>query len=137
MSATRSIVVTHEVTDEFLEDIMVTMVESDYDSLFYWVAEVMSIDRGENLNVKRIKFRIQAADFTVVPRGIGQKPGVFVIDHEAVATGIRRILSGEARVSDDIVSSIARAVADNDADIDAIGADCIAQAFCFNQVVYG
>lgn len=136
--ATRPIAVTHQVTDGFLEDVMCTAVESGYSCVYYWIREMLHVERRDDLTVLRFKFRIESDDFTDVPTPEGsEEKGVWVIDHDAIALGIKRILSGEVKVGDYIVSMIARAVADNDADIDSDGADCIVQAAVFNSLVYG
>lgn len=156
------ITVQHEVSDQFLMDVMTNTVETG--AINYW-ASIQNVMRRENLDI----YEFQAADAedaseladdlrndgtkeSEIPDIVGNHPGIwYVIDKEAVVKGINIVLNGlpyfsadeqkmvnkPFQVDPDIRSMIARAVADDDADIDAIGCDVIIQAAVFGEIVYG
>jgi hypothetical protein len=127
----------HTLSDEFLMDVMITMVETPPASWFKFI----DVNRREDLMI---------TDFTVVDQedifeyqedlAAGAEPDEperHLINPQKVADAIERLLSADM-VSRDIADAIARGARDNDAgDIDAIGADCILQIACFDEVLYG
>jgi hypothetical protein len=146
-----TIQVTHEVSDQFLADVLTTAVESGGHALWYWEGfSMVDVSRArsnpednnqnvagvvlDDLSVYRITFAVDHIARDEVDKS-GQ--GEYAIDLEDVAKGIQWILDGTVPVTRDLVGMIASAVADNDADIDAIGADVIIQAACFKELVFG
>lgn len=117
------------LSDEFIGDVMTTMVESNYAAMFYWEDfQMLSVDRGSDLSVKFI--RCKSSD------GNGEVKE-YIIDPLTVAKAIEDILAGKVSLGypKDYIS---RGVREADAgDIDATAADCIAQVVCFGEVVYG
>lgn len=64
----------------------------------------------------------------------------FKLDIDAIARGVAIVVDerGEFRLNDELRASIVMADRENDAGfIDADGADAIAQAACFGELVYG
>lgn len=118
-----------ELSDEFLSDVLITAVESGYDSLFYWDGvRMMTVDRNDDLSINEIDFF--ACD------GDGERQR-FNLTHEDVGNAIQAILDGSVKLGYPL-EYIQRAVREHDAgDIDATAADCIIQAACFGEVVYG
>lgn len=152
-----SIAVKHEVSDQFLADVLTTAVESGGHALWYWEGfsaldvtrailahdgrstdpvEVMVGGSGEHehgttlsgLSVYRLKFVVDHP----------QEQDEYTIDLEDVAQGIQWLLDGTVPISDRIKDYIANAVSEADAgDIDADAADCIIQAAAFKEYVFG
>ncbi len=61
------------------------------------------------------------------------------IDAAVIARGLGRIVRGEVEIASSIRGNVMLANATNgdDADLDAIDADCVVQAGLFGEVVYG
>lgn len=153
------ITVQHEVSDQFLMDVMTNTVECG--SISYW-ATIQLVQRKDAPSLDIYEFQVadgeEASDLYHELINDGTKPSEvhdivannkdlwFVIDKEAIVKGINIVLSGTPtslgppipfNVDPDIRSMIARAVSDDDADIDAIGCDVIIQAAVFGEIVYG
>lgn len=132
--------VTITVSDEFLRDIMTNAVESG--GLNYW-GSIRRVMRDGGLNV--LSFQIadgedllelneQAAD--------GEPPAKHEVDacyetvtKDTILLGIQRCLETR-NLADDIRTMIHEAAVSDDADIDAIGCDCIVQMGLFEDIVY-
>lgn len=136
---THTITVTHEVTDQFLMDVMVNTVECG--AIGYW-AIIAHVMRDEDLNITEFQVAdmedcMEEADKGVSEFEITNNPDLwYVIDKPKVIEGIQKIMSGEVPINWDIRNMIVNAVATDDADIDAIGCDCIIQAAMFGELVY-
>lgn len=124
-----TIKISKELTDEFLSDVLITAVESGGASLFYWDGfRMMTIDRQPDLSIDAIDFFADDGD--------GERHR-YEITHEDVGNAIQAILDGTVSLGYP-KEYIVRAVSELDAgDIDATAADCIIQAACFGEVVYG
>lgn len=134
-----------ELPDQFVGDVMTTAVESGGYALWYWEGfNMVEINRAranpednnqniagvvlDDLTVYRIKFTVDHP----------QDNDEYIVEFSDVVTGIQWILDGTVPVTSDIVGYIAQAVAEKDAGhIDAIAADCIMQAACFKELVFG
>lgn len=116
-----------EVSDQFILDVMTTMVES---GALMWCDEVTTVNRDEDLNVTRIG---------LIHENPYDEGHVFkTIDSEKVVKAIQSILNGEHSITDYIVEYIRRGVRDDDAgDVDEEAADVIAQVACMDEVVFG
>lgn len=67
----------------------------------------------------------------------GEAPeSVVLIDHDVIALGIQRIVSGEVGIRGDLLRQV-MTLTTEDVDIDADAADCIVQAGVFGELVYG
>lgn len=148
--------ITHDVSDQFLADIMTTAVESGGHALWYWegfsmteVVRAVSSDPdadsttkvdvmvggdGEhehgtslsNLSVYRLVFKCDNP----------QEGDEYTVDLEDIAQGMQWILDGTVPLNDRITGMLTMAIIDRQADIDADGADCIIQAACFKEYVF-
>lgn len=148
--------ITHEVSDQFLADILTTAVESGGHALWYWEGfEMVDVTRailardsssmdpvdvrvGEfltehshntrltGLSVYRIKFKVDHP----------QDGDEYTVDLEDVAKGIQWILDGTVPLNDRITGQIVMSIIDMQPDIDAEAADCILQAACFKEYVF-
>lgn len=120
--------------DQFLQDVMTTMVESGSDALWYWDDfEMVSVKRREDEYHEVMEFSFRCLD------GDGEEVR-FTMTPLKVAKAIERTLSAddEALCGQVISEYIISGVKDNDAgDIDAEAADVIAQVATFGEVVYG
>lgn len=119
------------LTDDFLMDVMTTMVESGGQCLWYWYDfELVDVHRREgDLAVMEFTYRCENPNEDGVLTG--------TITPLKVAKAIETVL-GQEMVNSTICEYIIRGVKDNDAgDIDADAADCIAQVIAFGEVVYG
>lgn len=125
------ITVHHEVSDQFLLDVMTNAVESG--AIDYWAA-IHSVMRNAEFDIT--EFQVAEVE------DLDEDAEWFVIDKDAVLNGITTIMTGSTEahdpfeVDDDIKMMVARAVSENDADIDATGCDVIVQAAMFGEVVY-
>jgi hypothetical protein len=128
----RDITIQVEVSDGFLSDVMVVMIETPM-TLWSWDnVSVVNIDRQPDLSIT--SFIIECDDPNV------ERSARFTMDADRVVEGIVKILDNDSEISIDptIRNYIVRGVMDNDAgEIDAIAADCIMQAAFFNALVYG
>lgn len=124
---TYKIKIERELSDEFVADVMCTMVESGEAALWCWASPI-DISRDDDLNVLRIEVR---EDTEEMER--------FVIDPVRVAEALQTLLDApEPLCADYIMEYIRDGVAESDAGcIDAEAADVIAQVVCFGEVVYG
>jgi hypothetical protein len=114
------------LTDEFLEDIMVTMVESGDGCIWYW-GRIKDVVRREDLNVT--SFEVTDDDDMISEWK--------TIDHGVVADAIQDLLDGTVKCGYPL-EYIRRGVMELDAgDIDSTAADCIVQAALFGELVYG
>lgn len=122
-----------DLEDQFLYDVMTTMVESAGHALWYWddgdpdYFRNVKVERDDDLSVTSITFDI---------RDHGDKGKGYVIDKVSVAKAIETILSTYP-LRADLMEYLQRGVSEGDAgDIDAEVADCIAQWVCFGELVY-
>lgn len=133
-----TITVKHEVSDQFLADVLTTAVESGGHAFWYWEGfSMLDISRAvegppdgalDNLSVYRVKFVVDHP----------QEQDEYIIDLEDVAKGIQWILDGTVPVAKRLVDYITSAISDEDAgDIDAEAADVIVQACAFKELVFG
>jgi hypothetical protein len=113
------------VQRQFLSDVLTTAVEG---GITYWLLMVHSIERTAELDVLRV----------VGPLFVGEdKPLQKDITLMTVRDGLLNILTGKAKVSEDILRDVMLGVINNDASyIDAGDADVIVQAGLFGEVVY-
>lgn len=125
-----SINVTLEVTQQFLLDVLTTIVESPF-TLWSWDGiEVVNIDRDSDLNVTKLTIRFDD------PRNDAKRERT--LDTGQVLLGIQRNLEGRMNLDPTIVGYIMSGAKDNDAGhIDAIAADAILQAAALGELVYG
>lgn len=128
---------TVEVSDEFIRDIMTNAVETG--AMRGW-AEVRRIMRDKGLNV--LSFQVADAEDLYELHEEGKSAediddAFEIINKDVILKGLQALLSNKAFVADDIRSMIYTAVVEDDADIDAIGCDCIVQAGLFGEIVYG
>lgn len=123
MSTTRS-----AAREQFLADVIVCAVEG---GTGYW-AQVSAYRHSDG----------PAATFAVLHEmsedGDDYSEQGARLDLDAVARGIGRLQRGEVKVNGELLGSILAANATNDAcEIDADGADVIAQAALLGDVIYG
>jgi hypothetical protein len=158
-----TIAIKHDVTDQFLADVLTTAVESGGHALWYWEGfSMIDMDRAisripdantrtmvdvkvgepgsEQEHLTRLGhlsvYRIKfACDHSAKEDSDGQ--GEYIIDLEDVAKGIQWILDGTVPVASRLGAMVAMAVAEGEADIDAEGADVIVQAAAFGELVFG
>lgn len=137
----------YEVTDEFLQDVMITACEG---GIGYW-SQLWPKNEGDKCyDYDRPWQYIQEFDedndddydLVAVMLGIDPKPGFtgpgHVIDHDVIKRGISTILSGSVSISRDIAKDIRIAADEIDAGyIDTEAADCIVQVGLFGKIVYG
>lgn len=115
-----------ELPEEFIGDVMTTMVESGYDCLFYWGTPTF-INRDSNL-VPILASIVEDED---------DERTVHTLTHDMVAPAIERIIK-EKLVGSALMPYLMRAVLEQDAgDVDAILADCILQVALLGEVRYG
>lgn len=135
----------HTLSDEFLMDVMVTMVETPYGPWWHFV----HVSRREDLMITdfivadaedwhEAMDEIANCDDQDVANEISRNVERYTITPQKVAEAIERVLADDNYVGAGIQDAIARGARDNDAgDIDAIGADCLLQIACFDEVTYG
>jgi hypothetical protein len=125
------ILIKRTLTDEFLADVMTTMVESGYDSIYNWEGlDMRRIDRDNNGYPSHVEFYCDS------PYLEGKRIAVLITPAK-VAVAIQSILAGSVQLGYP-KEYIERGVAEGDAgDIDATASDCIAQVIAFGEVVYG
>lgn len=124
---------TAEVDEQFILDVMTTIVES---GALMWTEEVTTVDRDDDLNVTRIG---------LIHENPSDDGFVFkTIDPEKVVRAIQLILGVSPdeglpiNLADYIRDYIVSGVRDNDAgDIDEEAADAIAQVACMGEVIFG
>lgn len=156
--------VTHEVSDQFLLDVMTNTVESG--AINYW-ASIQNVMRLSHTMPDIYEFQVADAEdaseladdlrkdgtreFEIPDIIANDKNLWYVIDKDAIVRGINTVLNDTQHWSGDegkiltrpfdvswtTKQSIMRAVADDDADIDATGCDVIIQAVMFGELVYG
>ena len=120
-----------EVSDEILASTIIVAVEG---ATGYWAQ--VSDYRGDQweTNPAQVRATLHEIDEST---GESEKVGK-VLDIDAVAVGIQRILNGEVPIATYIENYILEALRDNDAGhIDAEAADCIAQAALLGELRYG
>lgn len=150
-----SVQLNKELPDEFFSDILITAFDGSYGASWEWFEPVTGTDKfwlkksgnpehdctddlwlSAHVRLKR--------DYETGTPLFDTREG-FVIDHEAIAGGISRILHnnflnarpGEG-VGGEIKGYILRGVQDADSgDIDATAADCIVQCAAFGKVIFG
>lgn len=130
-----TITVTMNLQDHFLGDILVTAFDGNYGGCWYWAKPgndnwLETNGDKDILNVVWQRVCIKEHEPSELHEG-----QVAYVDHETLAKGIRRILSGEAGIE---VDALHGAVVEDDAgQIDSDLADCIVQEGLFEQQVYG
>jgi hypothetical protein len=150
---TRPLAVTLNVTEDFLEGILVTAYEG---GIGYWFRGLDHKQSEQGYSWIAGYDHEDAFTESGLPSGCGQialddwieagngSEFVTVLDADVVMLGIERLLSGQASVNDSILGYILTDVLANAADptdgggmIDSSAADCIVQAGIFGEVVYG
>lgn len=124
----QTIEIRRELSDQFFYDIMCTMVESGSHALWYW---------GTAINIDRVNGEYVSI---TVREGNEDEPvddgAEAVVNPESIAAALQVILR-ESPFDDHLMGFIRRAVLEEDAgDIDAIGADVIAQWVVMEEVRY-
>lgn len=146
---TRTITLTLPMQAEFLSDIIINASETSYSWFSFDLGKRRWRDHNGNplTNHEALERRPPDSDSDYVCVSCplrydrpdddeGTLKGRFTLDHDAVAEGIRRIVSGEVKCG--MRDDIAAAVAAQDAGcIDANLGDLIVQAAVFNEIVYG
>ena len=120
----------------FLAEVMVTAFEG---GCTYWA-------RGRNVKHQSYQgcdidlygsYEIRWQDEEPYPKGDARN-GWHLIDPDAIERGIAKCLEPGFKLNSQITGWIASGSRDNDAgNIDADAADCIVQAACFGEVVFG
>lgn len=127
---------TKTISEQFVRDTMVTMVESGNGCVHYW-ADVIDIDRAPNLDVTRIVL-VDAEQLNEASDKYDMPPSTHTIDGDRIVAAMSAILDGKANLVDYIVKYIRDAVTEDDAGyIDAEAADAIAQYIVHESIVYG
>lgn len=132
----QSITIEHQIilSEQFIKDIMVTMVESGYDSLFYW-ATLTHIERDSESYPHTIALLEDDEEYETQEEA--DNPTVHTLTRDMVAPAIEKIIN-KRLVGSELMHYLMRAVMDGDAgDVDATLADCILQVALLGEVVYG
>lgn len=118
----------HEVSDEFLADILITAVEG---GINYW-AQVESYTHSRGPEYTR-------AMLTPADGEAGGWPAKHVVlDTTVVLTGLQRVLGHKVGCGEEVMNWIVSGSLNDDAgEIDADAADVIVQAGIFGELVYG
>jgi hypothetical protein len=126
-----TITIKKTLSDEFLGDVMTTMIESGYDSIFNWEGVVIDrVERDDDLRPTRIELHCDSPFIDGDIRRV-------VITPARVAIAIEQLLDKKVSLGYPL-EYIQRAVAEDDAgDIDATAADCIAQVIVLGVCEYG
>jgi hypothetical protein len=120
--------VKHEVSDEFLADILITAVEG---GINYW-AQVESYTHSRGPEYTRAMLTPADED----PRDWPAKH--IVLDTTVILKGLQRVLNLEVGCGEEVLNWIISGTNNNDAgEIDADAADVIVQAGIFGRLVYG
>lgn len=123
----RNITVTLEIPEGAMQDIIVTACEG---GIGYW-SQLESYSPEQTSFVLR-EMNEDETDWTGPEH---------TLDHDVVATGLERILSGTVGVSPTVKTSImnelTEAAKGNGFAGDVTDCDCIVQAGLFNEIVYG
>lgn len=121
-----SITVHLPLTDSFCADVLCAALEG---GIGYWAC-AEAINRTEDAERDYVSATLVDAEDDDNWR--------YVVDYAAIRRGIRRLLSPGFNVSNAIMLATMQAVREDDAGyIDADCADCIVQAACFHELVYG
>lgn len=132
----QTITIEHQIIlpEQFIKDIMVTMVESGYDSLFYWGTPI-TIERDSDSYPHLIAVLDDDEEYET--QEAADNPTVHTLTRDMVAPAIEKILN-KRLVGSELMHYLMRGVMEGDAgDIDATLADCILQVALFGEVVYG
>jgi hypothetical protein len=122
--ATYKVRLERELDDDFLMDVMITMVECN--SINYW-AHITNVTRRDDSMITEFEIRDQEDSEERV-----------TITPEKVATAIDDVLNKQYHIGDYIMEYIRDAVATLDAGcIDAEAADVLAQVALHDEVIYG
>ena len=114
-----------ELSDEFLQDVMVQVIETS--AITYW-AEMFEVAEPTYSTVT-IRDMIEQDDGTHVELRFTK---------EAIARGITRVLDPSFRVRESIRAAIYKGAVDSDGgEIDIEAADVIVQAAMFGEIIYG
>jgi hypothetical protein len=136
--------VEHTVSDQFIGDVLTTALES---GSLYW-AHVDNVCRvtsegGDIEPLTVLSFQVTDAEYMDAMLDNQNMDGVepefprTEVDFSTVVAGIRRILNGTVEVGPTIFSNVARAVSENDADLDSIDCDVIMQAGVMDRIPFG
>jgi hypothetical protein len=134
----QSINIRVQLEDQWLRDVMTTMVESgaaycigywdDGDPTFF---QKLHVSRNEDAEVTMIGIDIDPTQCPV------DWANWFTLDYKSVSKAIESLLE-KWSLRDDLMEHLMRGVAQGDAgEIDAELADCIAQEVCFRSQVFG
>lgn len=124
-----------DLDDQFLKDVMTTMVESGLDALWYW-AKSINVDRDDDSNVVNIV--VVDLDEAEENANTGNAVDRHTIDSERVGQALQRLLDGSVKVGPRVMGYIREGVASCDAGcIDADAADVIAQVIVHGEIIYG
>lgn len=119
--------VTMEIPEDALQDILVTACEG---GIGYW-------SQLESYDPKQTSFVLREMD----EDESGWNGPKHTLNHDVVAAGLERILSGTVSVSPDVKTSImnelTEAAKGHGFAGDICDCDCIVQAGLFNEIIYG
>lgn len=126
-----------ELSDEFVGDILVTAFDGTYGGCWYWSQPTQKVDDwlDDDADGNWRKVAIELTEEVGVAAIDSQS--YLTVDSEAIRVGLQKIVSGEVRINDDLLAQVSRSVAENDADIDVLAADCIVQAGLFGELIFG
>lgn len=112
---------TTQYTDQDIADILCTAIEG---GISYWVhsGKAHRDDAGDYVWVR------------IVENGATAGTTCYHVDGAAIRRGIALIITGQVKIRSDIRAAVASGDAGN---VDADAADCIVQAACFGDIVYG
>jgi hypothetical protein len=131
-----SIKIEKELPTEFLSDIMITAFDGSYGACWYWSEP----DRRNKpwLVTNSNSVASESRWFTAFIQDKEDEAERWEVNHEVIAKGIERIISGEVEIASYIQNYVQDSLVEYDAgDIDASAADCIVQAGLFGELVYG
>lgn len=133
-----TVMLTKELDEEFLSDVMITAFDGQHGGCWYWAQPHNGswLETNGDTNVLTVIWqRVCIKEIEPSELHEGQ---VAYVDHAMLAQGISRLLNGDVKVRDDIREAIWRGVNEMDGgEIDIDAADVIVQAALFNEIVYG
>lgn len=119
------VTLSHKINTEFLEHVLEAAL---YGGIGYWAVadEILRADPRSGL----ISLHLSDTEDWSIEFG--------TVTHDTVMDGIRRILDGTVKISQDLRDHLAAGVSEGDAgEIDSDVADCIIQVGLFGELVYG
>jgi hypothetical protein len=125
-----------QISDDLLSDVLTTAVEG---GIGYWSA-VTDCERVNGGERDLCWLSVTLAPYPDDEWGVfdlnDKRP--LVVTLRDVARGIELILTNKVGIRADLKAQVALALGNpEDADIDADAADCIIQAACFGEIVFG